>query len=199
MTTGALERMVRRGSTYAREDRCGLCAAAVPPNHRHVLDDNRDELLCACQACALLFERPAAGQDRYWLVPDRRLRQAANPGKQLGVPVGLAFFTVERTGTVVAHYPSPMGATVWEVDGEAWRGAIEQCPPLGDLQPAVEALLLNSVREADESWIVPVDDCYRLVAIVRQEWTGLSGGDRVWTEIERFFDQLSETRRRSHG
>jgi hypothetical protein len=108
----------------------------------------------------------------------------------LGVPVGLAFFVVQPDGTVLAHYPSPAGATRWEIDPEAWRAVVRDCPVLTDLAPRVEALLVNTTGDRREEWLVPVDDCYRLVAIVRREWTGLTGGDRVGPEIERFFDEL---------
>ena len=43
--------------------------------------------------------------------------------------------------------------------------------------------------------IVPIDDCFALVTLVRREWRGLSGGTRVWPEIDRFFAALTEHRR----
>jgi hypothetical protein len=42
---------------------------------------------------------------------------------------------------------------------------------------------------------VPIDDCFALVTLVRREWRGLSGGTRVWPEIDRFFAALTEQRR----
>ena len=66
------------------------------------------------------------------------------------------------------------------------------CPPLASLAPEVEALLVNTVRDAQERWIVPVEDCFRLIALVGREWTGLSGGSRVWPQIEAFFAGLKE-------
>ena len=42
---------------------------------------------------------------------------------ELGVPVGLAFFVLADDGAVVAHYPSPIGATEWDVDADAWRAS----------------------------------------------------------------------------
>jgi hypothetical protein len=59
------------------------------------------------------------------------------------------------------------------------------------MRPEVEALLINTVRGADQRWLVSVDVCFRLVALIRREWEGLSGGRRVWSEIERFFDALA--------
>jgi hypothetical protein len=175
-------------------ERCDLCSAPVPPGHRHLLDTERGEAMCACQACSLLFVRDAASRGHYRLVPQRRLRLAAVATQALGVPVGLAFFVARGDGPVVAHYPSPAGATQWEVDPAAWRDVVERCPALGDLEPEVEALLVNTARGARQHWLVPIDDCFRLVAVVRREWRGLSGGSRVWPEIERFFAELTERR-----
>jgi hypothetical protein len=56
-------------------------------------------------------------------------------------------------------------------------------------------LLVNIAREHSDHWIVPIDDCFALVTLVRKEWRGLSGGTRVWPEIERFFAGLTEQRR----
>jgi hypothetical protein len=61
---------------------------------------------------------------------------------------------------------------------------------LRTIEPDVEALLVDRHKGAREHWIVPIDDCYRLVALIRAEWTGLSGGDRVWPAIDRFFEGL---------
>lgn len=200
MSTGALERMVRRGgAASSTEEHCDLCAAALHDGHRHALDEHREEVMCVCQGCALLFEREAAGRGHYRLVPDRRVRLDGDPARKLGVPVGLAFFVLEGDGTVMAHYPSPVGATRWEIEDGSWREAIRCCPPLGELRPGVEALLVNTVRGANQSWIVPIDDCHRLVAIIKREWKGLSGGRTVWKEIEGFFDQLVSRQRRRNG
>jgi hypothetical protein len=147
-----------------------------------------------CQACSLLFTREAASEGHYTLVPTRRQRLEAVPTKGLGVPVGLAFFVAEPSGSVVAHYPSPAGATQWEVDPTAWSEVVSACPPLASLQPQVQAFLVNTARGRSEYWIVGIDDCFRLVAVVRREWRGLSGGTRVWPEIDELFAELRERR-----
>jgi hypothetical protein len=54
----------------------------------------------------------------------------------------------------------------------------------------VEALLVNRARGARDAWLVPLSDCYRLVAVVRAHWKGISGGDDVTREIARFFASL---------
>ncbi|MDQ3886456.1 MAG: DUF5947 family protein [Actinomycetota bacterium] len=196
MSTGALERIIRRAGSRRVEvaERCELCSVPVPAEHRHLFDTERREVMCACQACSLLFVRDAASEGHYRLVPQRRIRLASVSTKALGVPVGLAYFVVRADGAVAAHYPSPAGPTQWEVDQEVWREVVDRCAELRSLETDVEALLVNTVRGQQHHWIVPIDDCFRLVAVVRREWKGLSGGSRVWPEIERFFAELTEQR-----
>jgi hypothetical protein len=159
-----------------------------------VLDQQSDDVMCICRPCALLFEREAAARGHYRIVPERRVRLDGVVPAMLGVPVGLAYFVQEDDGAVVAHYPSPMGATQWEIDAQAWADMVTGCPVLRTLVPEVEALLVNTAGDAEQRWLLPIDDCYRLVAIVMREWRGLSGGDRVWPEIQRFFADLKERR-----
>ncbi|GHF71808.1 hypothetical protein GCM10010218_61300 [Streptomyces mashuensis] len=202
MTAGALARLVRDAAGRRAEeaaDRCELCRAVLDGEHRHLLDTARQELLCACRACALLFADRAAGGGAYRLVPRRRVRLPAVATRALGVPVGLAFFVTGREEgqgqgqeKVTAHYPGPAGAVRWEADPVAWREAVAGVPRLATLEHDVEALLVNTARGLRHHWIVPVDDCFRVVALVRREWRGLSGGDRVWPAVERFFGGLTE-------
>jgi hypothetical protein len=56
----------------------------------------------------------------------------------------------------------------------------------------VEALLVNRVRGAREHFLVPIDECYSLVGLIRMHWRGLSGGREVWEKIDRFFQDLRE-------
>jgi hypothetical protein len=51
---------------------------------------------------------------------------------------------------------------------------------------------VNRARGAHEHFLVPIEDCYRLVALIRTHWRGLSGGSEVWDEIERFFSEERE-------
>lgn len=192
VTTGALERLIRRGGAGRRdaEEHCDLCSLAVPDQHRHLLDTGEDRVLCVCQACSLLFVQDAASHGHYRLVPDRRTTLEPVSTKALGVPVGMAYFVPRTDGTVVAHYPSPIGATQWEVDPDAWQSVVAERPELGTLTPEVEALLVNTTHGRRQHWIVPVADCFRLVAVIQQEWTGLSGGDRVWPAVDEFFAAL---------
>ncbi|MBO8197217.1 DUF5947 family protein [Streptomyces smyrnaeus] len=201
MTAGALARVIREATDQPGEhavgkdaERCDLCGDPVPEGHRHLLDTTADQVLCVCRPCSLLFVRDGAGQGHYLLIGHRRRRLAPVPTEPLGVPVGLAFFVPRADGSVRAHYPSPAGATRWEIAPEAWRATVAHCPDLATLTADVEALLVNTVQGRSQHWIVPIDDCFRMVAVVRREWQGLSGGSRVWPEIDRFFAELTEQR-----
>ncbi|MEU2060788.1 DUF5947 family protein [Streptomyces sp. NPDC013455] len=189
---GALARVIRSTAGRDGPERCDLCAEPVPAEHRHLYATEREELLCACGACAVLFTGDGAGGGRYLPVPRRRVRLEPVDTGPLGVPVGLVFFVPRADGTVTAQGPSPAGAMRWEVDAERWAGMCAACPPLATMAPEVEALLVNTVRGLDHHWIVPVDDCFRMVALVRREWRGLAGGGRVWPAVERFFAELTE-------
>jgi hypothetical protein len=158
-------------------------------------------LLCACRACSLLFDRRAAGGGHYRLVPDRRLRLDdfaldEVTWEQLRIPVDMAFFFSNSTaGRVTAFYPSPMGATESRLELTAWLDIARANPVLETMQDDVEALLVNRAGEQGGHWLVPIDDCYRLVAVIRTRWRGFSGGKEVWLEIGRFFEDLDRRAR----
>lgn len=184
------------GPAESRPERCELCAEPMADEHRHLVDVTRARLLCACRACAVLFDHRAAGGRHYRLVPDRyRLLADVDLDDTLwaglGIPVAMAFFVRETAAdAVVARYPSPVGAARAAVEPEAWREAAARNPALQAMAADVEALLVNRARGAREHWIVPVDACYALVGLLRRRWTGFSGGREVWEEIDRFFGEL---------
>ncbi|SNR49135.1 DUF5947 family protein [Actinomadura mexicana] len=180
-------------------ERCELCAEPVHDAHRHLLDLEEGELLCACGACAVLFDGQAAGGRHYRLVPDRRreltgFRLDGPLWAGLEIPVDLAFFSVSGTGEVTARYPSPAGALHAAVHAGSWRRLAEANPVLAELRPDVEALVVHRARDAAEHWMLPVDDCYRLTALLREHWTGFTGGDAVWHHIGAFFTELKAAR-----
>jgi hypothetical protein len=187
------------------EERCDLCGVPIAADHRHLLDIGARELKCACRACSLLFDRQAAGGGHYRLVPDRRLRltdfQLTDLAwEQLRIPVDMAFFFHSSPDErVVAFYPSPMGPTESLLRLEAWVELERANPVLADMAEDVEALLVNRARGARAQWLVPIEDCYRLVGLIRTQWKGLSGGRQVWEEIERFFAELDRRSRPPGG
>jgi hypothetical protein len=178
------------------EERCELCGEPIPPEHRHLIDLETRELMCSCRACSLLFDREAAGGGHYRLVPERRLRldgfRLPDPvWERLRIPVDMAFFfRSSADGRVMAFYPSPMGPTESQLGLEAWDAIQEANPVLETLEPDVEALLVNRARGARRQWLVPLDECYRLVGVIRSRWRGLSGGKEVWQALEDFFENL---------
>ncbi len=107
------------------------------------------------------------------------------------IPISLAFFSYSiPAGRVMAFYPGPAGAAESGIPLDKWQEIADGNPELLLMQPEVEALLVNRVGSAREYFIAPIDDCYRLVGLIRIHWRGLSGGTLVWGEIGRFFDNL---------
>jgi hypothetical protein len=161
-----------------------------------VLDVEERNLLCACRPCALLFDRDAAGGGHWKLVPERRLRLddfllADELWESLRIPVDMAFFFHNTgAGRVMAYYPSPMGPTESELELDAWADLEALNAVLRTLEPDVEALLVNRARGARRQWLVPIEDCYALVAVIRTRWRGFSGGREVWEELDRFYGEL---------
>jgi len=192
--SGALKRAIDRAASRrtGTVERCGLCGTAVAEVHRHVLDGRDETPRCVCTACALLLGRDGAGGGHYRLIPTRRLRLTGVSTEPLRVPVGVAFFVKHQDGRVVAHYPSPLGGTRAEVDPATWTGIVAGSPALAGMRQGVEALLVRASPAAGrtEHWILPVDECYRLVAVIRRHWTGMAGGAAVWREVARFFEEL---------
>jgi hypothetical protein len=210
-----LQRMARRAAREREEalERCDLCGAPIAAEHRHLLDLRSHELMCACRACAVLFDRGAAGAGHYKLVPDRRLRIEDlalddTMWAELRLPVDLAFFLRDsEAGRVRAYYPGPMGATESLLPLEAWAELEAANPVLATLAPDVEALLVDRTHGSQRHLVVPIEDCFTLVGLIRMHWKGLTGGRDVWEEIDRFFDRLDRrarpaggtTERRGHG
>jgi hypothetical protein len=54
---------------------------------------------------------------------------------------------------------------------------------------------VNRARGARRQWIVPIDECFALVGLIRTRWTGLTGGKAVWRDIATFFDDLDRRSR----
>lgn len=200
LRTPRLTRLAQRDrrpfSEAARGERCELCAAPVDDEHRHLVDLETRRLLCVCRSCALLFARSAAGGGHLRLVGDRRLALdgfALDDAvwARLRIPVEMAFFFESSpAGRVLAFYPGPMGATESLLELDTWREVERANPVLAGMEPDVEALLVNRARGARSHWLVPVDDCYRLVALIRTSWRGFTGGAEVWSQIDGFFDGL---------
>jgi len=205
----ALRRFAREESvrTETAEDeaaeRCDLCGAVIPPDpeHRHLMEVATREILCVCRPCSILFDREAASEGRYRLVPDRisnlesfQMTEAQWEG--LRVPVDMAFFFYNTPAEkVVAYYPSPMGPTESLLELETWEDLEARNPVLETMERDVEALLVNRARGASDHLLVPMDECYKLVGLIRTRWRGFSGGREVWDDISGFFEGLKRRSR----
>ncbi len=182
----------------AREEWCELCGQAIPPDpeHRHLLEVATREILCVCRPCSILFDSEAASEGRYKTVSDRLLyledfEMSDLQWENLRVPVDMAFFFYSTPAErVVAYYPSPMGPTESLLTLEAWEELEGDNPVLKGMERDVEALLVNRARGASDHLLVPLDECYKLVGLIRTRWRGFSGGREVWEDITEFFEDL---------
>lgn len=192
---GALRQFARRERPL---ERCELCSLGLRPDHSHLIELAPRKLICTCEACAILF----SGQGvkfkrvprRVLSLPKFNLSDAEWNG--LMVPINMAFFfrnSLEER--MVAMYPSPAGATESLLELEAWNDIAARNPVLSTMESDVEALLVNRLGysrgySAPEYYLLPIDECYKLVGIIRMHWKGLSGGTEVWRELGEFFTTL---------
>src|SRR5271169_5042971 len=189
-------------------ERCELCSAGLAHEHPHLVELASRQIICACEACATLFDGMANGKyrrvsRRAQLLADFKMTDAQ--WENLLIPINMAFFfhsSIE--GRIVPLYPSPAGAVESLLPLDAWNEIVEQNAPLNHLRPDIEALLVNRVGHAHEIsradyYIAPIDECYRLVGLIRANWKGLSGGTEVWAEIGRFFSDLRAQADIVHG
>ncbi len=196
----ALRRFARRRTAT---EQCEFCSRVVAPDHQHVIEPATRRLLCVCDACAILFP---GSHDKFKRVP-RRSRFLSDfqitdvQWDSLLIPIEMAFFYYSsHAGRMVALYPSPAGPTESLLPLETWQDIVRDNPVLAGMEPDVEALVANrlgprrhetfdGIHEA-EYYILPIDECFRLVGLIRLHWKGLSGGTEVWSELARFFSEL---------
>jgi hypothetical protein len=181
-------------------ERCEMCSLELGPNHQHLIEPHERKLMCSCDACALLFTtqegtklRRIPRDARY--LPD--FRMSDTQWATLMIPIELVFFSFSSPhGRIVALYPSPAGATESLLSLDLWTDIERENPFLKEMTPDVEALLVNRVGAtrgvAPSYFIAPIDECYKLVGVLRTHWHGLSGGTQMWGEIDKFFSQLQE-------
>ena len=193
---GTLRQFARRPQNV---DHCELCSMALASGHPHLLEPIGRKLLCTCDACALLFSGRAGA--KFKRVP-RCVRVLTNfrmtdaQWDSLMIPINMAFFfRSSPEGRMVALYPSPAGATESLLSLDAWTEIVQDNPKLEAMEADVEALLVNRIGHArgfsaPEYYLLPIDECYKLVGLIRTHWKGFSGGTEAWQEIAQFFEEL---------
>jgi hypothetical protein len=189
-----LRQVARRRPISDGAERCELCSAELAPTHQHLLHPRKREIACSCDGCAVLFcGQPGA---HYLRIP-RRIRALADfemPNLQwesLMIPINLAFFYYDTEGgRMMAMYPSPAGAVESLLSLASWAEITDRHASLQKMEPDVETFLVNRVGAVHEYYIVPIDECFRLVGLIRMHWRGLSGGSEVWKHIHEFFARL---------
>jgi hypothetical protein len=78
---------------------------------------------------------------------------------------------------------------------DTWSDLVAGNPVLAEMESDVEALLVNRLGAMRgypdaEYYLLPIDECYKLVWLIRSHWQGFSGGASVWTHLESFFADL---------
>jgi hypothetical protein len=197
----ALKQFARR---RAFVERCEMCSRGLPPEHEHLVEPAARKLVCACDACAILFEAQAG--TKYKRVPRQvvflpEFQLSDGQWDSLMVPIEMAFFFKSSPQEkLIALYPSPAGPTESLLSLDTWTDIAQANPILNEMETDVMALLVNRVGHVRgaapaEYYLVPIDECYKLVGLIRTHWRGLSGGTEVWREIGGFFSSLKKRAR----
>jgi Fe-S cluster biogenesis protein NfuA/nitrite reductase/ring-hydroxylating ferredoxin subunit len=177
---------------HQQEPGCDLCGIGISDSHRHLLELTERRMVCVCETCWSLRSgdpeyRPTGGRT-LWL-EDFTLPE--DVWAAFEIPVGLAFLLRSSgTGGIAALYPSPAGATESPIDPGAWDRLAAANPVLERLEPDAEALVVDRTGSEPRFVIAPIDECYRLVGVIKQRWQGLSGGRAIEHAVAEFFEDL---------
>ena len=122
----------RAGRALEEEEaQCELCPIAIPSAHKHLLHLDERRILCVCATCwATALRRRAScrpvGNRTAWL---DGFALSDEQWAAFQLPIGLAFLMISSvTGSVVALYPSPAGATESELDLRGVGGRVRGQP-----------------------------------------------------------------------
>ena len=188
---GVLRQFVRAASSprQAPVGKCEICSRELAVTHKHLLELASRKMVCACDACAILFSGQGTAKFRrvprqIRFLPDFRMTDSQWDG--LMMPINMAFFfrsTPENR--VVALYPSPAGATESLLSFENWDEIESENPALLEMEPDVEALLVNRIGHSrgfaeSQYFIVP-----GLLGVILQMTMMMMTSVALTREIER--------------
>jgi hypothetical protein len=178
-------------------EECELCAEMISVEHEHLLERDARRVFCACPACAALFAKEQQRQGARYLRVERRaarLHQVDiddDTWSELGVPVGLAFFTTRsRSGEVVATFPGRAGIIESYVPLKTWGALEHRFPCILGVLPDVEALLVRRTLRHQDYFQVSIDHCYELSGLMRACDAPLSSPELG--VVQNFFAKLEE-------
>jgi Fe-S cluster biogenesis protein NfuA/nitrite reductase/ring-hydroxylating ferredoxin subunit len=171
---------------------CELCPIGIGEDHRHLLHLVERRIVCVCETCW----STRSGDPEFRPTGSRTLvlddfDMTDEVWRSFGIPIGLTFLMRSSvSGGVVALYPSPAGATESELDLGAWDALCAANPVLDRLEPDAEALVIDRTTPDRVYAIVPVDQAYKLVGLVKERWEGISGGRGVQEAVAEYFETL---------
>lgn len=206
MTNAVLSKL-RAFVTGSAGEECELCARTMTLEHEHLLEPDARRVLCTCGDCSRLSLQEQRRQgSRYLRVERRALRLPAvelsdAAWSELGVPVGLAFFTTRsRTGEVVATFPGRSGIIESFVPLRAWSELEQRHPELKAILPEVESLLVRRSLRHRDYFQVSIDHCYELSGLLRSSEAPLSSPELgvvqgFFARLEQQTDQTRHSRR----
>jgi hypothetical protein len=197
MTNAVLGKLRAFVTGTAPMNECELCAEAIGTEHEHLLEPAARRVFCACQACAGLFVVPDPPPGPRYLRVERRAARLREleiddvSWVELGVPVGLAFFTTRRrSAEVVATFPGRAGIIESFVPLKAWSELERRFPFLQKMLPDVEALLVRRSARHRDYFMVSIDHGYELTELLRGSEAPTSSPELA--VVQRFFERLDE-------
>ena len=195
--TNAVLAKLRAFVTGTPVEECELCAESISAEHEHLLEQDARRVFCACQTCASLLAQEQERQGPRYLRVERRAARLHDFDiddsiwADLGVPVGLAFFTMRsRTGEVVATFPGRAGIIESFVPLRGWSELERRYPVLKGVLPDVEALLVRRTSRHQDYFQVSIDHCYELSGLLRVSDAPLSSPELAM--VQSFFTRLDE-------